>query len=126
MEHLDDTAVAVSLPSLVGCIVNSVEELKSWVMNSLPRMLQEGRRFDPRVYKEMQRTLEEEPRGKRHTVAIVPLGDEADMDRMYTLFLDTSEARGNRAVRYRVLCAHVVHVLIGDFEEHSGPRRPPK
>ena len=91
-----------------------------WVINSMPLM--QGRRFDTKVYKEMQRTLEEEPQGMCHTVAIVPLDNHADMDRIMTLFFDTREARDNRAIRIRVLFDNV-NVLIGDFDECSGPRR---
>jgi len=88
----------------------------------MPRMLEQGRRFDTKVYKEMQRTLEEEPPGMRHTVAIVPLDNHADMGRIMTLFFDTRAARENRAIRIRVLFDNV-SVLIGDFDECSGPRR---
>jgi hypothetical protein len=110
------------MPPLVGCIVNSVEELESWVINSLPWMLEQGRLFDSKVYQEMQRTLKEEPPGMRHTVAIVPLDNRDDMDRVMTLFFDTRKARENRAIRIRVLFDNV-NVLIGDFDECSGPRR---
>ena len=59
-------------------------------------------------------------------VAIVPLDNHADMDRIMTLFFDTRdsgrEARDNRAIRIRVLFDNV-NVLIGDFDECSGPRR---
>ena len=58
-----------------GCIVNNVEELKSWMLNILPLMLAQGRRCDMRVFREIQRTVEEEPPGKRHTVAIIPVDD---------------------------------------------------
>ena len=52
---------------------------------------------------------------------IVPLDNHADMDSIMTLFFDTREAR-DRAIRIRVLFDNV-NVLIGDFDECSGPRR---
>jgi hypothetical protein len=102
----------------VGCIVNSVEELRSWVVDNMPRMIDQGRRFSTAVYIEMRRTLEEEPPGKRHTVAIIPLAcddDDAEMRRMVNLFFETFNARQNRAARVRKLFDHV-QVLIGDFD----------
>ena len=62
------------------------------------------------------------PSSRSATVAIVLLDNHADMDRTMNLFLDTREARGNQAIRIRVLFDNV-NVLIGDFDECSGPRR---
>ena len=46
-------------------------------------------------YSARLRTVEEEPPGKRHIVAIIPVDDQPEMSRMITLCLDTIEARGN-------------------------------
>ena len=92
------------------------------MLNILPLMLAQGRRCDIRVFREIQRTVEEEPPGKRHTVAIIPVDDQSEMSRMITLCLDTMEARGNTAVRIRAFFTGV-YVIIGDFDQCSGPRR---
>ena len=76
-------------------------------------------------FSEPSRNSEEEPPGKRHTVAIVPLipvDDQPEMSRMINLCLDTMEARGNTAVRIRAFFTGV-YVIIGDFDQCSGPRR---
>ena len=94
------------------------------MLNILPLMLAQGRRCDMRVFREIQRTVEEEPPGKRHTVAIIPVDDQSEMSRMINLCLDTMEARGNTAVRIRVRAFFTgVYVIIGDFDQCSGPRR---
>ena len=81
-----------------------------------------GRRCDLSVFGEVHRTLAEEPPGKRHTVAIIPVDDQADMSCTISLCLDTIEARGNTALRIRAFFSGV-YVVIGDFDQCSGPRR---
>ena len=95
------------------------------MLNSLPLMLAQGRRGDMRVFREIQRTIEEEPPGKRHTVqvAIILVDDQPEMSCMIALCLDTMETRGNTAVRIRAFFTGV-YVIIGDFHQCSGPRRP--
>ena len=78
-----------------------------------------------RVFREIQRTIEEGPPGKRHTVAIIPVDDQPEMSRMITLCLDTMEARGNTAVRIRAFFTGV-YVIIGDFDQCSGAEWPPQ
>ena len=73
------------------------------------------------VFREIHRTLEEEPPGKRHTVAVIPVDDQADMSRTISLCLDTIEARGNTSLRIRAFFSGV-YVIIGDFDLCSGPR----
>ena len=51
------------------------------MLNILPLMLAQGRRCDMRVFREIQRTVEEEPPGKRYTVAIIPVDDQSEMSR---------------------------------------------
>jgi len=108
------------LPPLpCGCIVNSVEELKSWVLNSMPHQFPQGKLFSTAVYHEMRRTLEEEPPGYRHTVAIIP--DDGNSSRMSDLFIETCGTRHNHVMRMRALYPDV-YVLIGDFDERRRPR----
>ena len=87
----------------------------------MPSQIQKGRLFSTVVYHEMRRTLEEEPPGCRHTVAIIPVDDPAERSRLMQLFLDTSATRGNPVARVRELYSNV-YVLIGDFDERRRPR----
>jgi len=107
---------------VLGCVVNNVDELKSWMHKNLPLLNAQGRRCDLRVFGEVHRTLAEEPPGKRHTVAIISVDDQADMSRTNSLCLDTIEARGNTALQIRAFFSGV-YVVIGDFDQCSGPRR---
>jgi hypothetical protein len=79
------------LPPLhCGCIVNSGEELKSWVINSMPHQLPQGTLYSTAVHNEMRRTLEEEPPGRHghHKGAIIPI--DADSSRMMAFLTPTS------------------------------------
>ena len=60
-----------------GCLVANCEELKSWVLNNMPRMIEQGKRFNTKMYKEMQKTLLDDRPGRRTTVAIIPVDDSA-------------------------------------------------
>ena len=75
-----------------------------------------GMRMNTSVYKEMQRTIEEGRPGRRTTVAIIPITDDEEHTKsMIHFFSDTSEVRGNLAIRFRTLFDCVL-VLIGDFD----------
>ena len=95
------------------------------MLNILPLMLAQGRRCDMRVFREIQRTVEEEPPGKRHTVAINPVDDQSEMSRMINLCLDTIETRGNTAVRIRAFFTGV-YVITCNFDQCSGAEWPPQ
>jgi len=97
-----------------GCLVANCEELKTWVLNNMPRMIEQGKRFNTNVYKELQRTLLEDLSGRRTTLAIIPVDDHANMTRMIELYFATSEERGSPVLRIRALFDGV-NVLIGDF-----------
>jgi hypothetical protein len=109
-------------PLHCGCIVNSGEELKSWVINSMPHQLPQGMLYSTAVYNEMRRTLEEEPPGRRHKGAIIPI--DADSSRMMALFFDTYVARHNRFIRMKTLYSNV-YVYSGVFDEFRRPRGRP-
>ena len=101
-------------PSAERCLVETCAELKSWVLNNLPRMREMGMRINTSVYKQMQRTIEEDRPGRRTTVAIIPTtDDEDDMKRTVDLYIETLEYLG---IRFRTLFDCVL-VLIGDFDE---------
>jgi hypothetical protein len=107
------------LPCQCGYLVNSVEELESWVLNSMPHQFPQGKLFSTAVYDEMRRTLEEEPLGLRHTVAIIQ--DDGDSRRMSDLFMDACGTRHNHVMRMCALYPDV-YVIIGDFDECTRPR----
>jgi len=91
------------LPPLpCGCIVNSVEESKSWVLNSMPHQFVQAKLFSTAVYHEMRRT---EPPGRRHTVANIP--DDGDSRRMSDLCGDSR--------RTSDLCPHQPIVLFATW-----------
>ena len=106
---------------VLGCVVNNVEEFKLWMHKNLPLLNAQGRRCNMSVFREIHRTLEEEPPGKRHTVAVIPVDDQADMSRTISLCLDTIETRGNTSLRIRAFFSGV-YVVIGDFDQCDGPR----
>ena len=97
-----------------GCLVANCEELKSWVLHNMPTMIEQGRRFNTDVYKEMQRTLQEDRPGRRTTVAIIPVDDDVEMRRLINLYFATTDERGSPVARIRALFDGV-NVLIGDF-----------
>ena len=74
----------------------------------------QGRRFNTDVYKEMQRTLQEDRPGRRTTVAIIPVDDDVEMRRLINLYFATTDERGSPVARIRALFDGV-NVLIGDF-----------
>ena len=81
-------------------------------------------RMNTDVYKEMQRTLQEDRPERRTTVAIIPIIDDDDyLKRACEFVSETSESRGNTAIRFRTLFDCVL-VLIGDFDwQRGGPHR---
>ena len=99
-----------------GCLVANFEELKVWILNNLPTMIVQRKRFNANVYKEIRRILKEDRPERRITVAIIPVDDHGDMRRLVELFFATTEERKCPVVRLRTLF-HGVQVLIGDWNE---------
>jgi hypothetical protein len=66
-------------------------------LERMPYQLQQGRLFSTAVYYEMRRTLEEEPPGRRHTVAILHI--DANSSHMIAFLVDTCITRHNRMSR---------------------------
>jgi len=97
-----------------GCLVANFEELKLWIVNNLPTMIEQGKRFNANVYKEIRRILKED-RPER-CITIIPVDDPDDMRRSVELFFATTEERGCPVARVRTLF-NGVQVLIGDWNE---------
>ena len=101
-----------------GCLVANFEELKLWIVNNLPTMIEQGKRFNANVYKEIRRILKEDHPERRITVAIIPVDDHDDMRRLVNLFFATTEELKCPVVRVRTLFDGV-QVLIGDWNENQ-------
>ena len=87
-----------------GCLVANFEELKVWILNNLPTMIVQRKRFK-----------EDHPE-RRITVAIIPEDDHDETDRLVELFFATTVERKCPVVRLRTLFDGV-QVLIGDWNE---------
>ena len=101
-----------------GCLVANFEELKVWIVNNLPTMIEQGKLFNANVYKEIRRILKEDRPERRITVAIIPVDDHDDMRRLVELFFATTEELKCPVARVRTLFDGV-QVLIGDWNENQ-------
>ena len=97
-----------------GCMINSHVELKTWVREHMAALIQSGRLFDKKAYKECFKILKK----ARSVGLIIPLDEEAVMEPQVDSFMRVIQEQGHTKLINRTIF-YGIQVLIGDSDDES-------